>query len=120
MKFTSEILEKAYVFLCSMPPFDRWKLPDSNQIEFTASQTRYHQGEYSRYIRGPKKGTHTIAISRYRIRHLTTLLKIMGHEMIHLKLAIDGTETPGTEHNAEFVRLLDIVCRRQGWDPGDY
>ena len=40
----------------------------------------------------------------------------MAHEMIHIRQAIRGTTTANTQHNAEFHRIADRVCRIHGFD----
>ena len=44
----------------------------------------------------------------------------MAHEMIHLHQRQARTETANTEHNAEFHRLTARLCRRYGWDEGQF
>jgi hypothetical protein len=44
----------------------------------------------------------------------------MAHEMIHQHQQRQRTDTPNTEHNAEFMRLARAVCRHHGWDEKEF
>ena len=44
----------------------------------------------------------------------------MAHEMIHMRQRLTKTETKGAEHNAEFHQLAKLVCRRLGFDLGQF
>ena len=81
-------------------------------VEFRVIARSDREGEYTRYC-----GTdnHIIGISGKRIGHTSSLVTAIAHEMIHLYQARAGLETRG-EHNAEFRRLADRVCKIHGWD----
>lgn len=120
MKLTPVIVEAAYDFLRMTPPFNRWKLPSSDHVEFLIIKEKRVQGSYSRWVAGPQKGVHIIGVSQQLVNHTAVLMKLIAHEMVHLRQADRGTETPGTEHNAEFHRLTKLVCKHHGWDEGDF
>ena len=105
----TDILEGAYNYLRATPPYKHWKLPESDTIAFHVCATKY-MGYYTR------DAVHHIALSARRIGHTNTVMHIMGHEMIHLHQGVAKTETPNTEHNAEFDRLAKLACRIHGWD----
>jgi predicted SprT family Zn-dependent metalloprotease len=48
------------------------------------------------------------------VKDWQTLVETVAHEMIHLHQARAGTETRA-EHNREWHRLADTVCKRFGW-----
>ena len=117
MKLTPEILKATYEFLRITPPFNRWGLPPGAEIDFRVTKTRKNIGAYH----GPLgNGRHMIDISGARVLYIFLLIEIMSHEMIHLHQDIGRTDTPNTQHNAEFQRLAKIVCRHHGYDPNNF
>ena len=102
----------SYDFLRALPPFHRWKLPPGDEVEFHITARPEICGEYTRWLHDQ---THIIVLSSKNIGHTDTLIRIMAHEIIHLKQGKDGGETSG-QHNAEFKRLSAIVCRYHGFD----
>jgi hypothetical protein len=113
LHLTPDILAGAYDYLRVCPPFRRWKLPPSDEIEFIVTQVLKPQACYEKYRH---ENRHAISVSNRRIGTSANLIDVMAHEMIHLYQAITKTETPNTEHNAEFDRLARIVCRHHGFD----
>ncbi len=116
MRLTPVLLEAAYVFLRATPPFRRWALPESCDVEFRVSKDREALGSHQLHSR---QGHHVITISGVRVSHLMTLMSVTAHEMLHLYQAESGEETK-SEHNADFRRLSKIVCRYHGWDPLEF
>ena len=113
MRLTPQILEAAYVFLQATPPFRGWGLPSSETISWRVTRHRDRWGEC-----GNESGeNHWISISEHKVAHSNTLLWTIAHEMVHLRQVIKRTETRNAEHNAEFVRLWQMVARHHGWDP---
>ena len=115
---TPQIIEGAYEFLRATPPFRNWKLPHADEVTFVVSRHKLHVG----YHRGSRRKiySHEIGISSACVGHTNTLLRTMAHEMIHQYQQRARTETPGAEHNAEFIRLARRVCRYHGWDEKEF
>lgn len=114
LDFHSGHLMATYNYLCAFKPFAGWALPEGEIVVFRVITGRKYAGLYDRTFLA-----HRIGISsRYAGAHIT-VLKIMAHEMIHLKQAIDGTENK-TNHNAVYKRLAAGVCREWGWDIKDF
>ena len=111
LPLTPHMLEAAYEYLRTTPPFSGWRLPHADAVEFHVIRTPAVCGWH---IAGE---TPTIAISTGRIGWTQALMETMAHEMIHLFQARRRSETPRTEHNAEFVRLAARVCDYHGFDP---
>lgn len=107
-----------YECLCKFPPFSRWRLPPGGKIEFRVLHTRRYDAAYQSYCH--TRELHGIDVSSARNGHFGTLAMSMAHEMIHLRQRIANTETPNTEHNAEFRRIAERVCRRFGFDPKQF
>lgn len=113
LHITPENVELTYDLLRSTMPFCKWRLPHSDDISFRIMATRDYIGCFHGVINGP----HEISISGTRIGSLDTLVRVMAHEMIHLKQETAGTTTPNTEHNAEFYKLAKMVAKYHCFDP---
>jgi SprT-like family len=114
LQLTPDMVAAVYTCLNQLPPFNSWKLPPAEEIEFRVNKKRDTMGEYTRYARTTD---HIVILSSAVIGHLSTLLAVLSHEMIHLKQAIDKTEpSRAGVHNADFRRLAKLVCKIHGWD----
>lgn len=112
---TPERLAATYAMLREWPPLSGWKLPPSDAVRFHVAKTdRWHAAWW---IEGD---THHVEVSDKKHAHLSSLLSSMAHEMIHMRQRIARTETPNTEHNAEFYRLAKRVCKSLGFDYGQF
>lgn len=111
---TPEILEAAYNYLKTTPPFRRWKLPASDLIEFEVTGSVRFSAEHQR----KSKHRHTISLSCRKIGHTLTIFVAMAHEMVHLFQAIKHGRSVG--HNEEFHRCARTICRHHGFDPKDF
>lgn len=114
LALTPERLAATYECLRTFPPFCNWKLPECTEVKFRVTRHKDREGHYTRYL-GTQE--HFIEVSERNVGFFSSLAKVVGHEMIHLKQAVAKTETAGTEHNAEFRRLARRVCASFGWDP---
>ena len=111
LPLTKDMLAAAYDFLVTTPPFNRWNLPDSDDILFKVVRARDHQAYHQM-----SEGKHTVAVSCHTIGHTNSLMMAVGHELIHLYQAETGTDTSGVVHNAAFKKLAERVCKIHGWD----
>ena len=106
------ILEAAYDFLRTTPPFKSWKLPPAEEIRFRVMSAKDCRGWHTF-----NNGEHDIAISRSVIGRTSALMETLAHEMIHVYQINKKSWTKNTEHNAEFWRLAKIICKHHGFDP---
>lgn len=114
LPLTPEILRTAYDFLTTTLPFNRWNLPDGEDVVF-------------RVVRNPKvfadylhsRGKHVIRVSGATVGHTETLLRTMAHEMIHLHEQQAGMAT-ANQHTKAFWKLAARVCRYHGFDPKSF
>ncbi len=113
MKITPAVLKAAYVFLKHFEPFQ--DLPGSSEIQFKVIRCDDDRGYFHQ---GGGSKDYLIAVSARCTSHMDSLVKVMAHEMMHLKQHIDGTETKGVIHNKEFTLLGQTLCTEMGWDPG--
>ena len=118
LRLTPRLMHDFYKALSRVPPFGQkgWRLPPADEIVFKVSRT-LHSGEHTRT---PGKKDYAIALSELRIGHLNTALVTLVHEMIHQVQVSGKTETPKTEHNADFKRRARIVCSVFGFDPKEF
>ena len=113
LALTPHLAAAVYDCLREFPPFKRMKLPPADEVEFriVADKTLHGWHNSTR-----KKGQHIIAISAGGVGQFATLVRITGHEMIHLYQYISKTTTANTEHNAQFNRVSKRACKLFDWD----
>lgn len=113
LPLTPEVIPAAYEFLRATRPFKAWRLPHADEIEFHATLSKSDFGEYTHLCRTEHR---YILISSVHVRHTDTLIRVLAHEMIHLHQALRGTETAGSQHNAQFHRIAKRICDLHGFD----
>lgn len=111
VKITEDLLRAVYEMLCLTAPFNRWNLPDGDDVVFKVIKDRRVYGWYVY-----ENGIHKIAISESKNGHLNTITSTVAHELIHLHQKHSCMET-AAEHNAAFYKLAKKVCEIHGWDP---
>lgn len=110
---TKETLEAIYELVRATPPFNRWNLPESEDIRFVVVKTQNLYGYYD-YNRKTKE--HTIGISANKNGYLHSLIETMSHELIHVHERQTGMCKP-SQHSAAFRRIAAQVCKIHGFDP---
>lgn len=108
---TPQRLAAVYECLRAFPPFSGWDLPHSSQVAFTVNRSKNAQATYE----PPNK----ICISAPFHGHYITLIQSMAHEMIHQHLYQQKCKT-WANHGYEFNRKAKTVCRKYGWDYGQF
>lgn len=104
-------IEAAYEFLRRLPPFSGWHLPPSSAVTFKATR---HTDRFGDYLAKPVP---TIRVSSRQVAHMSTLLAVVAHEMVHMKQDADGKAWRGSWHDAVFSELAEEVCMYLGLDP---
>lgn len=112
LHLTPEVLAAAYDFMISTRPFNRWKLPPSDDVAFHV-------------IRDPRiyadcvidGDTPVIRVSERKNGHVQTLFATLGHEICHVRQFQMGDSG---NHNALFHRLAKQVCACHGYDPKSF
>lgn len=108
LRLTPEILERTYARLCVTPPFNKWKLPDANDVEFHVTRHRDRAGDCV-------DAGHAWVIRVSEVFHdsLATVDVTMAHEMAHIK---QRRSKPGErEHGRYFQSLAKRICKVHGW-----
>ena len=109
LSLTPDILEAAYEFLRTTPPFKAWKLPHADAVAFHVTRSADCYGEFES---GDPPSIH---ISDRIVGHTQTLLVTLAHEMIHLHHFRNGGRSD-IEHGGSFRKDAARVCRTHGWD----
>jgi hypothetical protein len=114
LHLTPDSLENAYEYLRTTLPFRRMNLPHADNLFFRVMGARDRFGHFRGRIRNTPE-LNEIGVS-IRVVHSTDLLMAtMAHEMIHLFQHEKGSDSRA-DHNAEFKRLAERVCRIHGFD----
>lgn len=113
---TPEMLEAAYELLRATPPFKRWKLPASDDVEFHVTRI---PGCYGYLHCNVTTKTYIIKISHEHIPHVTKMLATMAHEMCHMRQHLLEPNRP-VAHGPKFKRLAAQVCRHHGFDAATF
>jgi hypothetical protein len=118
MHITPIMVEQAYELLRATPPFNRWKLPEADDVEFRIVKSPNIYGQHAlRYTKHKSDGHDVIDISLPNHRYLPTLICTMAHEMVHLKQRMLGYRDA---HGKNFKRMAKSVCHNHGWDEGAF
>jgi ribosomal protein S16 len=110
-ELTPHHVEAVYDCLRQFPPFKRWKLPAAEEVHFSVTRAKDRVGSYC-----PLGEGHHITASSEKIGHYDTLARLVAHEMVHMKLQIDGFPNWNL-HGAAFTRYAASVARYHGFDP---
>lgn len=110
IELTIDLLRATYDLLNLTTPFDKWNLPDGEDIEFRVIKDKTCFGYYN-----VENSKHVIAISNAKNGHLNTIQMSMAHEMVHMIQHRNCTLT-SNHHDRAFRRLAKEVCDIHGWD----
>jgi hypothetical protein len=110
LALNTDTLRAAYAFLSETPPFNKWNLPDCDDVEFRVVRDRGRFGWYR--FDGAK---HVVAISTSCVGQTDTLIRTMAHEMIHVHEEHSGS-CSRSEHGPAFKRWAAQVCQVHGFD----
>lgn len=113
MKINLDIVRATYAFLAETPPFNKWNLPDAEDVKFVIFKDKSMYGYYQRLKRGKE---HVIGVNG-SIYNTSVLIRTMGHEMIHLHQGHTNMERMRGQHSAAFHVLAAQVGKEHGFDP---
>jgi len=112
VKLTSAIIKNLYSAIYCTTPFTRWDMPLPEQVKFIVDQDPEVMGTYL-YDDG-EKYEHVITISAKKCGHLSTVIRVLAHEAIHMSR---WKTQKWSHHDAEFRRRTKIVSDELGFDP---
>ena len=118
MLLTPQRVAAIYDCLRQFHPFDKWKLPPSDEVEFSVTGRKDVAGVFDRMYRQPLKG-HKITISYLKHNHFDSIVRTVAHEMVHQAQEIAGMATT-SQHNEDFLQRAKKVCSSMGWDAGQF
>lgn len=104
MRLTPDLLAAAYDLLRHTAPFDKWNLPEAEDVRFVVFRSKRWFGDYS------YGAQHTMRLSEGKHTRLSGVLATMAHEMLHLHLGEIGCHKDSHRHGPAFRRLADEVC----------
>ena len=113
LKLSPEILRAGYEFLRATAPFKSWKLPHAEYVEFRVTDAVGEHGDYML----TKSGQDIISLSQETLGHTINVIAVLAHELVHMKMAHDGTIDEDDLHGERFQKLAKLVCRHHGFDP---
>jgi hypothetical protein len=117
VRLTPQMLAAAYEFLRETEPFNEWNLPPAEELGFRVVKDKAHFGWFeTEYKRPPFM---RILVSERTVGHTDTLLKTIGHEMIHLFLHTTKQDREA-DHGPTFKAYAAKVCEAHGWDLGAF
>ena len=114
LHLTPEALENAYEYLRVTLPFRRWDLPHADNLVFRVMGARDRYGHFKGRIKD-NSDMNEIGVSQRKVQSTDMLMATMAHEMIHLFQHEKGSASR-SDHNAEFRRVAERVCRVHGFD----
>ena len=118
ISLTPQRIAAIYDCLRQFYPFNRWKLPEADAVEFRLAARTDIQGEFD-HARGTPLDGHRITISYLKHHHWDSTVRTVAHEMVHQSQEIAGTATT-SQHNEDFKKRAHIVCKSFGWDEGQF
>jgi uncharacterized protein YjaZ len=112
LRLTPQNIEDAYNYLKNTAPFNKWKLPDSDDIGFKVTK---QADRYGHYNDGKPQGHWPhIAVSVVHTRDTPMLLAVIAHELCHIRLGQLGKSC--ADHGRLFKQLAKRVCAAHGFD----
>ena len=106
IRLTPETLAAAYDFLCTLPPYDGWNLPSSDDIKFIVTRSRTVYGSVDHFA----DGAITVNISGHLCKRIALLLATMAHELVHVH-QFSACIMGRNRHDKTFQLLADEVCK---------
>lgn len=100
-----------YEMLAQLPPFARWKMPPSIEVEFEVYNDPLCYGEF--------EPPNIIRISKRKVGHFETLVKTMAHEMLHQKLYV-MKDPKWDAHDGKFEEYGVRIANLMGFDPKEF
>jgi hypothetical protein len=106
--FTDKTVKAVYDMLRKLPPFDKWNLPVPSKIIFEVNEDPDILGEFD-------VEPLVIKLSTAHQETFENLLKTTAHEMVHLKLYIEG-KSNYDKHDKTFRKYMTQINALFGYD----
>jgi trehalose-6-phosphate synthase len=113
---SAKICEIIYCMVCQLPPLDKWKLPNTAQIEFICVDEVYIDDAktvpaYATYMFNVETDLHEIVINKSKNQTYDALLGSILHEIIHMKRF---KTKHWAEHDRVFKSYANRICKMYG------
>ena len=108
------MLEAAYELLRTSPPFNRWKLPEADEVAFHVTGHRDRRGDHC--VQGSE---HIIRISAPLHSTLRHVLETVAHEMCHMRQFVTAPQDQAL-HGWRFKVYAKAVCRIHRFDLSEF
>jgi len=105
---TPATLKATYEWLLAFPPFSRWKLPPARKITFYVTD---FVSEWAQFDCDKM----TLRVSTAGVGSYDMLIKVMAHEMIHVREHVSG-KWAHKHDSAFFKQARAMVCKHFGFD----
>lgn len=116
LRLTPHNLVAAYDYLKTTAPFNKWKLPHADGLEFRVTDHADRFGHMQDFPAHQNRCP-VIAASAKMTTTTPVLLETIAHEMCHLKQYLDRGFRKGDHgHGPTFKRLAQAVCRSHGFN----
>lgn len=117
MHLTPTMLERAYEYLRSTAPFNKWKLPAADDVQFGVVKSKPNNPFYGR-AEHDRKDPALVEICCANVKTTLDLVSTMAHEMIHVHLRETSPRLKNSyaPHGHKFKSLARQVCRQHGFD----
>lgn len=106
-----EHIKATYIYLRSIAPFNTWNLPPASKVLFELLDDYEFMGEFD-------VEPLVIRLSPLRQCTLENLLKTTAHELVHMKLYLEG-KTHYDKHDMTFRKYMRQINELYGWDKLD-
>jgi hypothetical protein len=124
MELTPDVLRAAYNYLSETEPFNKWNMPDAEDIVFKVvnkgARNNRMQGCVHTTIHSGDRCEFVIDISERHHYHTVSLMLTMAHEMIHVHQRHNCINRGKNSHDAAFKKYALEVCAAHGFDPGQF
>jgi len=115
LSLTPQRCAALYECLRTFPPFDKWKLPEADSVEFRTTRRLDCEAEHQAFTDGAQR----IMVSTAKIGQWHRACVAVAHEMVHLAQDLAGTANK-YQHNADFVSRWKQVAHQFGFDPREF
>lgn len=113
MHLTPDLLRSAYALLRETAPFDKWALPEAEDVEFRVLRTCRWYGDCQR--RGEQW---IIRLSESKHPRLLGMLSTMAHELIHVHLREVACHRDSHHHGPAFRGYAEqVLAAHPEFDP---
>lgn len=111
LPITPTTVKATYTWLKTFPPFNKWRLPNPEKLNFSVESLKSRWADYD-----PE--TKTLRVSSARVSTYHSLIQAVAHEMIHVKEDLAGRWSD--KHDTVYFKSrCKTICKHWGFDPNN-